>query len=77
MSDCIYPEMELAHPGETLHGTGDRDAVDVTSWISVCPKGLYGVQRTQAHEWRQPTVSNAENVAGMMLCKWPLSSPFF
>lgn len=35
----------MDHPLETLPGSGDYDSVDVTSWVSVCPRGLWKVQR--------------------------------
>uniref|UniRef100_A0A3Q0QU03 FKBP prolyl isomerase like n=1 Tax=Amphilophus citrinellus TaxID=61819 RepID=A0A3Q0QU03_AMPCI len=41
--------MEPGHPLETLHGEADHDGVCVTSWLSVCPRGLWKVQRKRIH----------------------------
>ncbi|KAM6924866.1 FK506-binding protein-like [Xenentodon cancila] len=45
------------------HGCADHDAVDVTSWISVCPKGLWQVRRTRTHSWSQQIVSNPKTAS--------------
>ncbi|XP_053174252.1 FK506-binding protein-like [Scomber japonicus] len=37
--------MDPVHPLEELHGNSDHDGVDVTSWVSVCPRGLWKVQQ--------------------------------
>lgn len=44
---------------ETLHGSGDHDGVAVTSWVSVCPRGLWKVQQKRTREGSQQTVSDA------------------
>ncbi|KAI3357711.1 hypothetical protein L3Q82_016113 [Scortum barcoo] len=44
---------------ETLHGNGDHDAIGVTSWVSVCPRGLWKVQQKQTREGSQKSVSDA------------------
>lgn len=44
---------------ETLHSNGDHDGVDVTSWVSVCPRGLWKVQRKQPDTRNLQTVSNS------------------
>ncbi|KAL6119602.1 fkbpl [Pungitius sinensis] len=43
-------EMVPVHLFETLHGD------DVTSWVSVCPRGLWKVQQKQPHKWSQQTL---------------------
>lgn len=65
---------------ETLPGNGDHDGVAVTSWVSVCPRGLWEVQKMQTREGSQQTVSDA----CMMLfyyflpqCKRSIFSPYF
>ncbi|KAK5923713.1 hypothetical protein CgunFtcFv8_000658 [Champsocephalus gunnari] len=40
-----------------MHSNGDHDGVDVTSWVSVCPGGLWKVQLKQTHEESQEIVS--------------------
>ncbi|XP_023188732.1 FK506-binding protein-like [Xiphophorus maculatus] len=35
-----------------------QEAVDVTSWVCVCPGGLWRVQRNETHEWTQQISSN-------------------
>ncbi|XP_044065722.1 FK506-binding protein-like [Siniperca chuatsi] len=47
------------HHLETLHGNGDHDGVYVTSWVSVCPRGLCKVQQKRTHEGSQQTVCNS------------------
>ncbi|KAM4562369.1 FK506-binding protein-like isoform 2-T2 [Odontesthes bonariensis] len=42
--------MERAHLLDTRHGNGDHDGVDVTSWVSVCPRGLWRVRRKRIHK---------------------------
>ncbi|XP_068453939.1 FK506-binding protein-like [Clinocottus analis] len=44
-------EMDPGRPFETLHGS------DVTSWVSVCPRGLWKVQRKQTHKGSPQTIS--------------------
>ncbi|KAF1390452.1 hypothetical protein PFLUV_G00058220 [Perca fluviatilis] len=49
--------MDAVHPFETLHGNGDHDGVEVTSWVSVCPRGLWKVQQKLTHKGSRQTVS--------------------
>ncbi|XP_030589125.1 FK506-binding protein 59 [Archocentrus centrarchus] len=51
--------MEPGHPLETLHGEADHDGVCVTSWVSVCPRGLWKVQRKRIHSGVQQTASDS------------------
>ncbi|XP_036958532.1 FK506-binding protein-like isoform X1 [Acanthopagrus latus] len=44
-------------PLETFRGSGDHDGVDVTSWVSVCPRGLWKVQKKQTDKGSQHPVS--------------------
>lgn len=37
--------MDPVHPVTTLQCHSDNDSVDVTSWVSVCPRGLWKVQK--------------------------------
>ncbi|XP_054464478.1 FK506-binding protein-like [Anoplopoma fimbria] len=46
-------EMDPRPPSETQHGN------NVTSWVSVCPRGLWKVQQKQTHKGSQQTVSNS------------------
>ncbi|GAA6222730.1 FK506-binding protein-like isoform X1 [Lates japonicus] len=55
--------MDPVHPLETLHGNGDHDGVDVTSWVSVCPRGLWKVQQKRIHKENQQPVSNSGDVS--------------
>ncbi|XP_072222841.1 FK506-binding protein-like isoform X2 [Leuresthes tenuis] len=55
----MLPMMEPAHPLETRHGNGDHDGVDVTSWVSVCPRGLWRVRRKRIHEQTVSTSGDA------------------
>ncbi|XP_041860448.1 FK506-binding protein-like [Melanotaenia boesemani] len=54
--------MEPVYLVETLHDKGECYDADVTSWVSVCPRGLWKVQRKQTQGWSQQTVSNSGNV---------------
>ncbi|XP_070712274.1 FK506-binding protein-like [Pempheris klunzingeri] len=49
-------EMDL--PLEALHSNSDHDGVDVTSWVSVCPRGLWKVQQRRTSKRSQQIVSN-------------------
>ncbi|XP_078111186.1 FK506-binding protein-like [Sander vitreus] len=51
--------MDAVHPFETLHGNGDHDGVDVTSWVSVCPRGLWKVQQKLTRKGSRQTVYNS------------------
>ncbi|KAF3696910.1 FK506-binding protein-like WAF-1/CIP1 stabilizing protein 39 [Channa argus] len=51
--------MDPVHPLETLRGTGDHDSIDVISWVSVCPRGLYSVQQKKTYSASQHTVRNS------------------
>ncbi|XP_040906198.1 FK506-binding protein-like isoform X2 [Toxotes jaculatrix] len=42
--------MDPIHPLDTLHGSGDHDGVDATSWVSVCPRGLWKVQQKRTRK---------------------------
>ncbi|XP_059188715.1 FK506-binding protein-like [Centropristis striata] len=44
---------------EELQGTEDDDGVGVTSWVSVCPRGLWKVQKKRTHKGNQQTVFNS------------------
>ncbi|XP_070767198.1 FK506-binding protein-like [Enoplosus armatus] len=50
--------MDPNHHLETMYGNGDHDGVDVTSWVSVCPRGLWKVQQKRTCKGSQQTVSN-------------------
>nr|XP_020472183.1 FK506-binding protein-like isoform X2 [Monopterus albus] len=50
--------MDPVHPMETLHGNGDHDGIDVMSWVSVCPEGLWKVQKKGICKESQQTVCN-------------------
>ncbi|XP_069543620.1 FK506-binding protein-like [Brachyistius frenatus] len=54
--------MEPARPPETLRGNGDPGGVDVASWVSVSPGGLWKVQQKRKHEWSRQTVSSSGDV---------------
>ncbi|AWP09722.1 putative peptidyl-prolyl cis-trans isomerase FKBP5-like [Scophthalmus maximus] len=54
--------MDPVHPLETLHGNCDRDGVDVISWVSVCPGGLWKIQQKRTCKESQQTVSNSGDV---------------
>ncbi|XP_040007942.1 FK506-binding protein-like isoform X2 [Xiphias gladius] len=54
--------MDPVHPLETLHGIGDHDGVDVTSWVSVCPRGLWKVQQKRTRKEGQQTVAYSGDV---------------
>ncbi|XP_071332396.1 FK506-binding protein-like [Trachinotus anak] len=51
--------MDPVHLLETLRGHGDHDGVDVTSWVSVCPRGLWKVQKKQTRKESKQTVSES------------------
>ncbi|KAG7228296.1 hypothetical protein INR49_009160 [Caranx melampygus] len=51
--------MDPVHPMDTLQCDGDNDSVDVTTWVSVCPRGLWRVQKKKTPEESQRTVSKA------------------
>uniref|UniRef100_A0A3P8S2H3 FKBP prolyl isomerase like n=1 Tax=Amphiprion percula TaxID=161767 RepID=A0A3P8S2H3_AMPPE len=53
--------MEPIHPWETPPGRGDHDAISVTSWVSVCPRGLWNVQQKRICDRSQQTVLNSGN----------------
>ncbi|XP_026188161.1 FK506-binding protein-like [Mastacembelus armatus] len=56
--------MDPGRPLEVLHDShGCHDGVDVTSWVSVCPRGLWKVQLKQIHKESQHTVYNSGDVA--------------
>ncbi|XP_060930976.1 peptidyl-prolyl cis-trans isomerase FKBP5 isoform X2 [Limanda limanda] len=54
--------MEPVPPLETLHGNVDHDSGDVTSWVSVCPGGLWKVQQKPTRK-KSPTVSASEDAS--------------
>ncbi|XP_074537900.1 FK506-binding protein-like isoform X2 [Halichoeres trimaculatus] len=46
---------------EMLRSSGDdTDGGDITSWVSVCPRGLWRVQQMQTGERSQQAVSNSD-----------------
>lgn len=49
----------MDHTLETLHSNGDRDGVDVMSWVSVCPRGLWKVQQKRTGQGSQRAVCNS------------------
>ncbi|XP_071376561.1 FK506-binding protein-like [Centroberyx affinis] len=51
--------MDPVHPPEAQDGDGDHDGFDVTSWVSVCPRGLWKVQRSRTDKRGQQTTCNA------------------
>ncbi|KAK2851433.1 hypothetical protein Q5P01_007709 [Channa striata] len=55
----VHPAMDPVQPLETLQSTGDHDATDVTSWVSVCPRGLWNVQQKHIHSASQHAVTNS------------------
>lgn len=57
LSVCfVHPVME---PVDLVEMQPDKqEAVDVTSWVCVCPGGLWRVQRNETHEWTQQISSN-------------------
>lgn len=57
--------MEPIHPPQTLES--NAEAVDVTSWLSVCPSGLWKVQQKLMHVESQQAVSNSGNFTCMIL----------
>lgn len=63
----MNPEMEPVHPIATLRGKGDHDGVDVTSWVSVCPGGLWKVQKNQTYDESHWAVSNSRDVTGKIV----------
>ncbi|XP_041801112.1 FK506-binding protein-like isoform X2 [Chelmon rostratus] len=44
---------------ETLHSNGDHDGIDIMSWVSVCPRGLWKVQQKRTGHGSQQTVYNS------------------
>ncbi|XP_068180936.1 FK506-binding protein-like [Antennarius striatus] len=48
---------------QTPASNGTPDGVDVTSWVSVCPTGLYNVRRTRIGEGGTQTTSYSGNDA--------------
>ncbi|KAK5863612.1 hypothetical protein PBY51_000633 [Eleginops maclovinus] len=42
-----------------MQTNSDHDDIDVPSWVSVCPGGLWKVQRKKTHGGSQATVSNS------------------
>lgn len=59
--------MDPVHPLEALHGIGDHDGVDVTSWVSVCPRGLWKVQQKRTRKEGQQTVAYSGDVTRPLL----------
>lgn len=55
----------MDHPVETLYGNSEHDGVDVTSWVSVCPRGLWKVQQKQTGEGGQQA---GDDECMMLLC---------
>ncbi|CAJ1085146.1 FK506-binding protein-like [Xyrichtys novacula] len=57
--------MNPGHPPEMLHGIDNQsDVGDVSSWISVCPRGLWKVQQTQTGERsQQPAPSHTDDAS--------------
>lgn len=51
---------------ETLRNNGGGDGVDVTSWVSVCPRGLCKVQQKRSEEWGLQAVAASGDGQGMM-----------
>lgn len=58
--------MDPVHPLEELHDDNGHDGVDITSWVSVCPRGLWRVQQKWTYKGSQQTVSNSGDYACMM-----------
>uniref|UniRef100_UPI0037E95665 FK506-binding protein-like n=1 Tax=Semicossyphus pulcher TaxID=241346 RepID=UPI0037E95665 len=50
-------------PGNPLEMLDHYDGDDVTSWVSVCPRGLWKVQQKRTGEKSQQTVSNSADDA--------------
>ncbi|XP_029361589.1 FK506-binding protein-like [Echeneis naucrates] len=55
--------MDPVQPLKTPHGDGDHDRVDATSWVSVCPRGLWRVQKKKIPSESQQTVTKPELTA--------------
>lgn len=55
---------------EALHGNGGCDGVGVTTWLSVCPRGLWKVQQKQAGKKTQHMVYKSGDDACMMLLSY-------
>ncbi|KAM9855731.1 FK506-binding protein-like [Aulostomus maculatus] len=47
--------MDPVPPLEQLHGASDHDGAETTSWVSVCPRGLWKVQWKQIQRGSQQT----------------------
>nr|XP_046252079.1 FK506-binding protein-like [Scatophagus argus] len=56
---------------ETVHDDGGHDGVCVTSWISVCPRGLWKVQLKRTGEGIQQTPVNSGDDASCPSSYWP------
>ncbi|XP_042348338.1 FK506-binding protein-like [Plectropomus leopardus] len=48
--------------------SGDHDGIDVTSWVSVCPRGLWKVQLKRTHNGSQQTYSGDEASCSSRYC---------
>ncbi|KAM7404773.1 hypothetical protein PAMP_012088 [Pampus punctatissimus] len=55
--------MDPVHPLDQLHGDSDHDGVDVTSWVSVCPRGLWKVQQKWTLNRSQQAISDSGDYA--------------
>ncbi|XP_019747177.1 FK506-binding protein-like isoform X1 [Hippocampus comes] len=52
--------VEAVKPSRVVDAAAsDPDGVDVTSWVSVCPRGLWVVHKTLTHTGRQQKVSDS------------------
>lgn len=52
---------------ENLPGNSDCDDADITSWVSVCPRGLWKVQQKRMCEGSEQAVCISEDEACMLL----------
>ncbi|XP_029912546.1 FK506-binding protein-like [Myripristis murdjan] len=63
--------MDPVHRSETQDSGGDGDRFDVTSWVSVCPRGLWKVQRRRTHKRGQQTTYNPEDDRSWLSSAYP------
>ncbi|KAM3618666.1 uncharacterized protein V6R79_023247 [Siganus canaliculatus] len=56
---------------QPLHSNNDHDGTDVTSWVSVCPRGLCKVQQKQPIEGIKQAISNSGDHASWSTHLYP------
>lgn len=57
----------MDNPLETFQRSGEHDGTDVTSWVSVCPRGLWKVQKKQTGKGSHHPVSIPGDDACMLI----------